>query len=105
MNVFPTAFTQFLRHPGAGCFVWSSAVGYNCAILWYLTEMFGDLVCGYANSIRQFLIRFSPRRGISRVDKRKLLATLHSLPDFVRRDPCCFHCYLQLEVYPQITQM
>src|SRR3954451_23435072 len=105
MYVFPTTLTQLLRHPGAGCFVRSSAVGYHRAIFWYLVEMFRDLLGGHANRTRQFLIRLSPRRGISCVAECKFSPPLQPLFHFVRRNPCCFHCYLHPEVYPQITQM
>jgi hypothetical protein len=56
MNILPTTVTEFLRHTGAGCFVRSSAVGYNRAVLWYFIEMFLDLIGGHAKSIRQFLV-------------------------------------------------
>jgi len=52
MDVLPTTFSEFLRHTGAGCFVRSSAVSYDCAILRYLIEMYLDLIGGHANSIR-----------------------------------------------------
>jgi hypothetical protein len=56
MHVFPTAFTEFLRHTGAGSFVRSSAVGYDCAISWYFVQMFREFLGGHAKSVWQFLI-------------------------------------------------
>jgi len=52
MRVFPTTIREFLRHPGAGCFVRSSAVGYDRAVLWNLIEMFRDLIGRHAQSVR-----------------------------------------------------
>lgn len=97
MDIFPTTFTEFLRHTGAGCFVRSRAVGYHCAILWYLIEMFLDLIGRHAKSIRQFPIRLSPRRRIACVDERKLFATIKTLSYFVRSDSSCFHYHLHLQ--------
>jgi len=91
MNIFPTAVNKFLRHTGAGCFVRSSAIGYNCAVLWYLIEMFLDLIGGHAQSIRQFRIRLPPRRRIPCIDKRELFATLQPLSYFIRSNSRCFH--------------
>jgi len=94
MNILPTTVNKFLRHTGAGRFVRSSAVGYDCAILWYLIEMFRDLIGRHAKSIRQFLIRLSPRRRIACVNERKLFATLKTLSYFIRSDSRCFHYHL-----------
>jgi hypothetical protein len=94
MNVFPTTFGEFLRHTGAGCFVRSRAVGYDCAILWYLVEMFLDFVGRHAKSIRQFPIRLSPRGGIPCVNERELFATIEPLSYFISSDSRCFHHYL-----------
>src|SRR6185369_5852157 len=91
MNIFPTTFGEFLRHTGAGCFVRSRAVGYDCAILWYLAEMFLDFISRHAKSIRQFLIRLSPRRRIPCVNKCELFATIKTLSYFIRSDSRCFH--------------
>ena len=54
MHVFPTAISEFLRHTGAGRFVRSSAVGYDCAVFWYFVDMLRDFIGGDANSVRQF---------------------------------------------------
>src|ERR1044072_625053 len=53
--------------------------------------MFLDLIGRHANSIRQLLIRFSPRRRISRVDGRKLFATIKTFSYFIDSDSSCFH--------------
>jgi hypothetical protein len=92
MNIFPTMFAEFLRHTGTGCFVRSGAIGYDCAVFWYLIEMFLDLIGRHANGIRQRLIRFSPRRRISRVDERKLFAPIKTFSYFIDSDSSCFHC-------------
>ena len=94
MNVFPTTLREFLRHPGAGSFVRSGAVSYDRAILWYLIEMFRELVRGNAQRVRQFLIRFSPRRRVACIKKRKLLPPIQSLSYFISSDSRCFHYHL-----------
>ena len=91
MHVFPTTFTQFLRHPGAGCFVRSSAIRYDRAVLRYLIEMCCDLVGGHAQSVRQLLVRLTPRRWIPCVNKREFFATVQALSNFIRSDPRCLH--------------
>jgi hypothetical protein len=91
MDIFPTTVNECLRHTGAGCFVRSSAVSYNRAVLWYLIEMFLDLIGGHAKSIRQFLIRLSPRRWITGINERELFATIQPLSYFIRSDSRCFH--------------
>jgi len=91
MNVFPTAISEFLRHTGAGSFVRSSAVSYDRAVSWYLIEMFRELIGGNAQSVRQFLIRLSPRGRISCVKKRKLLATIQPFAYFIGSNSRCFH--------------
>jgi hypothetical protein len=92
MNIFPTAIREFLRHTGAGSFVRSSTVSYDRAVLWYLIEMFRELVGGNAQSVRQFLIRFSPRGRVPRVKKRELFPTIQPLSYFISSDSRCFHC-------------
>jgi hypothetical protein len=52
MHILPATVAEFLRHPGAGCFVRSSAVGYDGAVLRNLVQMFGDFFSGDANSVR-----------------------------------------------------
>jgi hypothetical protein len=94
MNILPTTVTELLRHPGAGCFVRSSAVGYDRAVLWYLIEMFLDLIGRHAKSIRQFFIRLSPRRRIPCINERELFATIKTLSYFIRSDSCYFHYHL-----------
>jgi hypothetical protein len=56
MHVFPTGFSEFLRHPGAGSFVRSGAVRYDCAVFWDFVEMLGEFIAGYANGVGQFRI-------------------------------------------------
>jgi hypothetical protein len=91
MNIFPTAIREFLRHTGAGSFVRSSAVSYDCTVFGYFIEMFRELIGGNAQSVRQFLIRFSPRRRVPRVKKRELFATIQPLSHFIGSNSCCFH--------------
>jgi hypothetical protein len=83
MHIFPTTFREFLRHPGAGSFVRSSAVGYDRAVLWYLVEMFGELIGGNAHGIRQFFVRLRPRGWVPCVEECELFATVQSLFYFV----------------------
>ena len=52
MHVFPTTFRKFLRHPGARCFVRSSAIGDNRAILWYFIDVCRELFSGDSDSVR-----------------------------------------------------
>ena len=94
MNVFPATLREFLRHTGAGSFMRSSAVRYYSAVLWYLIEMCRELIGGNAKSVRQFLIRLSPRRWISCVNERKLFAPIQPFSYFIRSKSCCFHCHL-----------
>ena len=56
MNVFPTGFSEFLRHTGAGIFVRSGAVRYDRAVFWDFVEMLGEFVAGYANGVGQFRV-------------------------------------------------
>src|SRR5215216_4744722 len=95
MHVFPTTFSEFLRHTGAGAFVRSSAVGYDRAILWYLVEMLCELIGGNAHGVRQFLVRLRPRGWVPCVKERELFATIQSLSYFVCSDSRCFHCHLR----------
>jgi hypothetical protein len=91
MHVLPATISEFLRHPGAGRFMRSRAVGYDGAVLWYFVQMFPDLISGDANRIRQFLVRLSPRRRVPCVNKRELFTTIHPLTDFIRSDSRYFH--------------
>ena len=91
MHVLPAMISEILRHTGAGCFMWSRAVGYDDAVLWYLVEMFLNLISGDANSIRQFLVCLSPRRRIPCVNKRELFTAIHPLTDFIRSNSRYFH--------------
>jgi len=50
-----------------------------------------DFLGGHAYRARQLLISLSPRRRISRIDKRELLPAVHPLPNFVNRNSCRFH--------------
>lgn len=56
MNVFPTGFGEFLRHPGAGSLVRSSAVRDHRAVFGDFVQMLRELIAGYANGVGQFLI-------------------------------------------------
>ncbi len=56
MHVFPTGFSEFLRHTGAGSFVRSGAVRYDRAVLWNFVEMLGEFVAGHANGAGQLRV-------------------------------------------------
>ena len=91
MNVFPTTIRELLCHTGTRCFVRSCAVCDDCTIVRNLVEMLFHFAGRYANRGGKFLVGFSPRLRISRINKRELFAPVQPFCDFIYYDSCCLH--------------
>jgi hypothetical protein len=91
MHILPTAIDEFLCHTGTRSFVRSSTVRDHRSIVWDLVEMLIDFLGGNAYRARQLLLSLSPRRRISRINKRELLPAVHPLSNFINRNSCRFH--------------
>ena len=91
VDILPTILHQFLRHTGAGRFMRSSTVCYDAAVSRNFVEMVSHFIARDPDRSWQFRLCFRPSLWIPRVDKRKRLATIHTLFNFVHSNSGCFH--------------
>ena len=99
MRVFPTAVEEILCHTGTRCFMRSSAVSDDRAIVGNLIQVLVDLVGRHSDRAWQFLIRLSPGLRVPRIDKSELLAAIHPLRNLVWCNSCCFHSAFSYGTY------
>jgi len=83
VDILPSMLHEFLRHTGAGGFVWSTTVSDYGAVSRNFFEMLFHFIGRNPDCSRQFRICFRPRLWIPRVYKRKSLAAIHTLFHFI----------------------
>ena len=80
MHIFVAVLFENVRHPGAGRFVRSSAVGHDRPIAWNVGEMWLDLIGGNANGARESCFSLAPRFWIARVNKKYVFSAIQTIP-------------------------
>jgi hypothetical protein len=67
-----------VRHPGAGRFIRSSAVGDDCAVTWDVCEVLLDKVGWNADRARQFGLSFSPCCRVACVNEKYVFSAVQT---------------------------
>jgi len=91
MHIPEALCNQLLRHTGARSFIRSSTISDDRAIARDFRKVLLDIIGRHPDSSGQFCFGFTPGYGISRVNKRKFLPTIHSFLDLVHSDSRSFH--------------
>jgi hypothetical protein len=76
-----------VRHPGAGRFIRSSAVGDDRAITWDVCDVLLDQVGWNADRARQFGLGFGPRRRVACVNEKYVFSAVQTAAQVLYANP------------------